>query len=65
MRSEDFVDRVELEVVAEFEKPQDAAFVAHVAVPRKEDLEKVILEKRKRKLMEKYVTKNLDALGAK
>ena len=52
-------------IVAEFEKPQDAAFVAHVAVPRKEDLEKVILEKRKRKLMEKYVTKNLDALGAK
>lgn len=57
-------ERVE-SIIAEFEKPQDAAFVAHVAVPKKEDLEKVVLEKRKRKLMEKYVTKNLEALASK
>jgi len=52
-------------IIAEFEKPQEAGFVAHVRVPQKEDLEKVVLEKRKKKLLEKYVTKNLEALAAK
>jgi len=50
-------------MIAEFEKPQDKEFVAHVAVPKKEDLERVVLEKRKKKLMEKYVTKNLESLA--
>lgn len=49
-------------VIAEFEKPQDAEFVAHVRVPQKEDLERVVLERRKKKLMERYVTKNLEKL---
>lgn len=52
-------------MITKFEKPQDAAFKAHVAVPKKEDLERVVLERRKRKLMEKYVTKNLENLAKK
>jgi len=49
-------------IIEEFEKPQDAGFKSHVRVPLKEDLEKVVLEKRKKRLLEKYVTKNLQAL---
>jgi len=48
-------------VIAEFEKPQDAGFISHVSVPKKEDLEKAVLDKRKKRLMEKYVTKHIEA----
>jgi len=42
-------------IVADFAAPQEAEFKAHVRVPQKEDLEKAVLEKRKRKLMEKVI----------
>jgi len=53
--------RVE-EMVAKFEKPAEQQFKAHVRVPQKEDLEKAVLEKRKKRLLEKYVTNNLEKL---
>lgn len=54
--------RVE-EMVAKFEtRDGEQQFVAHVHVPLKEDLEKAVLEKRKKRLLEKYVTSNLEKL---
>jgi len=50
------------QIITDFEKPQEAEFVSHVRVPQKEDLERVVLEKRKKKLLEKYVTQNLAKL---